>query len=47
MQSRDTVTRTNYEVDFIETLNKIASLGAKFDRTKYCVPIKSSGDIRL
>ena len=30
-RSRATVTRTNYEVDFIEGFTKLAALGAKFN----------------
>lgn len=30
-RSRYTVTRTNYEVDFINSFTKLATLGAKFN----------------
>eukprot|EP00892_Ulva_mutabilis_P005537 jgi/Ulvmu1/3355/UM156_0012.1 len=33
--SRNTVTRTNYEVDFINAFNKLTELGAKFDPDAY------------
>lgn len=38
-RSRRTVTRTEYEVDFITYFTKIANLGAKFDGSKYLYPI--------
>lgn len=38
-RSRRTVTRTEYEVDFITYFTKIANLGAKFDGNKYLYPI--------
>lgn len=42
-QSRRTVTRTDYEVDFAETYNKLTSLGAKFNKNAYLyrVPIQA------
>jgi hypothetical protein len=33
--SRATITRTNYEVDFITAYNKLTSLGCKFDQDAY------------
>lgn len=33
--ARTTVTRTNYEVDFINAFNKLSDLGAKFDPDAY------------
>ncbi|KAL3132609.1 hypothetical protein ABBQ32_009138 [Trebouxia sp. C0010 RCD-2024] len=38
-RSRRTVTRTEYEVDFITFFTKLANLGAKFDSNKYLYPI--------
>lgn len=38
-RSRRTVTRTEYEVDFITYFTKLANLGAKFDGNKYLYPI--------
>jgi hypothetical protein len=34
-QDRKTITRTNYEVDFINTFTKLTNLGAKFDEFAY------------
>lgn len=33
--ARTTVTRTNYEVDFINAFNKLSELGGKFDPDAY------------
>ena len=37
--SRKTFTRTDYEVDFVEYSNKLAAVGAKFDKEPYYFPL--------
>lgn len=39
-QSRSTITRTDYEVDFVNYFTKLTSLGAKFDPDAYLYPVK-------
>ncbi|PSC75757.1 Thylakoid lumenal 29 kDa chloroplastic [Micractinium conductrix] len=39
--SRQTVTRTSYEVDLAATFAKLANLGAKYDKDAYLFPIKA------
>ncbi|CAG9467473.1 unnamed protein product [Pedinophyceae sp. YPF-701] len=38
-RSRRTVTRTDYEVDFVTFYTNLTNLGAKFDNKKYLVPV--------
>eukprot|EP01025_Chloroclados_australasicus_P016354 TRINITY_DN1816_c0_g1_i1.p1 TRINITY_DN1816_c0_g1~~TRINITY_DN1816_c0_g1_i1.p1 ORF type:complete len:347 (-),score=44.86 TRINITY_DN1816_c0_g1_i1:341-1381(-) len=40
-RSRGTITRTDYEVDFANYFNRLANLGAKFDKYAYLHPIKT------
>eukprot|EP01024_Parvocaulis_polyphysoides_P012789 TRINITY_DN14761_c0_g2_i5.p1 TRINITY_DN14761_c0_g2~~TRINITY_DN14761_c0_g2_i5.p1 ORF type:complete len:354 (-),score=45.21 TRINITY_DN14761_c0_g2_i5:147-1208(-) len=40
-RSRATITRTDYEVDFANYFNRLANLGAKFDKDAYLHPIKT------
>jgi len=46
-KSRKTLTRTNYEVDFITYFTRLTSLGAKFDTLAYLRPVvvKSKGGL--
>ncbi|KAL6779874.1 hypothetical protein ACKKBG_A14095 [Auxenochlorella protothecoides x Auxenochlorella symbiontica] len=46
-RSRRTVTRNNYEVDFGTYYERLANLGAKFDRTRYLIPLKTANIPRL
>lgn len=39
-RSKRTTTRTEFEVDYIEFIAKLGSLGATFDRNAYLVPLK-------
>jgi len=40
-RSRKTLTRTEYEVDFINAFTKLSDLGAKFEKDAYLYPEKS------
>eukprot|EP00210_Caulerpa_lentillifera_P005376 g5138.t1 len=42
-KSKKTITRTNYEVDFITYFDRLTSLGAKFDPLAYLKPVNTEG----